>query len=646
MGVGPRAMKGRRVASVVAALMLVASCGWPLDADQAPSPSSALPPGGTLRLAIPHDDPPPSALASSDETVAMSALDPHFAGWYDAIELHRCCLSRTLVSYLGSPTEDGGTVLRPDLAESLPEVSTDGLTWTFRIRRGIRYAPPLGHIEVTAPDFVRALLRVLPTHAQFPGGFAALTQLGIRGVPEYVAGRTSTVSGFEIPDPYTLRIHLERPTGDLAARFALIDTAPIPPNPADTTAPLGVATGHDDDYGRFVVGTGPYMVEGSELMDFSLPPEQQVPVSGYVPSTSLTLVRNPSWKAATDDLRPAYVERIEFSIGRTLEEASALVDGGQLDFVYSSAVPPQAPPDQIERYRADPGLGQVHAHSRDIIRYIEMNLALPPFDDIHVRKAINLVIDKGLLLDRAGGPQIGEIAGHLVLNSLEDNLLLEYDPYRTPDSGGDAIRAQAEMRLSKYDRDGDGRCDDPACSNVGLLTFRLNPGQVEVVVANLSELGITTRIDGSFPPDDVFALWHDPSQRVGLLAGGPWSKDSLNAAHYFRPVFDSRWAISDDVTNGNMVGASMERLELWGYEPIELPTVDDRIDACLAHVDGSTQIQCWATLDQYLMEKVVPWVPLFFETYTRTVSNRVVNYSFDQFAALPALDQIALAPDG
>ncbi len=644
MGFGARAVNRRWTASVVTASILVASCGSSLDADLARSPAPSIASGGTLRLAVPHDDPPPSGLASSDEAIANNALDPHFFGWYDAFELLRCCLTRTLVSHVGRTTEAGGTVLRPDLAESLPEVSRDALTWTFRIRRGIHYAPPLAHIEVTAPDFVRALLRVLPSHALEPGGFAVLTQLGIRGVPEYVAGEATTVSGLEIPDPYTLRIHLLRPAGDLPARFALSDLSPIPPSPADPTAPLGVATGHDDDYGRFLVATGPYMVEGADRLDFTLPPEQQMPASGYVPSRSLTLVRNPSWDPATDDLRPAYVDRIEIAIGGTLEEASALMDEGRLDFVYSSGAPPQSPPEQIARYRADPGLGQVHPDSRDIIRYIEMNLALPPFDDIQVRKALNLVIDKALILGGAGGPQAGELAGHLVLDSLEDNLLLSYDPYRTPESRGDPEAARAEMRLSQYDTDGDGRCDDPACANVGMLTFRLSDEQADVVVAGLAELGITASIEGTFPPADVIGPFHDPEQRFGLLAGGPWAKDTLNAAHYFRPVFDSRWSMSDDVTSGNMVGASQERLARWGYQPIDLPNVDDRIDACVASVDRLTQIQCWANLDQYLMENVVPWVPLFFESYTRTVSNRVVHYSFDQFAAQPALDQISLDP--
>ena len=49
-------------------------------------------------------------------------------------------------------------------------------------------------------------------------------------------------------------------------------------------------------------------------------------------------------------------------------------------------------------------------------------------------------------------------------------------------------------------------------------------------------------------------------------------------------------------------------------------------------------------MDQLLMETVVPWVPMWFEAYDRTVSARVASYSFDQDVAFPALDRMALKP--
>ena len=50
-------------------------------------------------------------------------------------------------------------MLKPDLAADLPAVSDDGLTYTFTLKPGIHYAPPLQDVEVTAQDFIRALER-------------------------------------------------------------------------------------------------------------------------------------------------------------------------------------------------------------------------------------------------------------------------------------------------------------------------------------------------------------------------------------------------------------------------------------------------------------------------------------------------------
>jgi hypothetical protein len=74
-----------------------------------------------------------------------------------------------------------------------------------------------------------------------------------------------------------------------------------------------------------------------------------------------------------------------------------------------------------------------------------------------------------------------------------------------------------------------------------------------------------------------------------------------------------------------------------------VPSVDDRLQACLER-RGVARTECWAELDQYLMTEVVSRVPYLFMEQTEVVSERVDAYSFDQFAALPALDRIALAP--
>ena len=293
-------------AFAVSTAILAAACGGGSGSTTPPSSSAGATPqsGGTLHIALISD--------------VQDAFDPQKEYSSVTWEYYRCCLLRTLLSYNGRTTADGGSQLRPDLAADLPTVSDDGLTWTFTLKKGIHYGPPLQDVTVTSQDFVRAMEREACGTCNV-GGYSFYYS-AIDGFDAFVAGEADSISGLATPDDATLVVTLAEPTGDLGYRLAMPASAPIPPLPDQPDARLGAATGHDADYGQFLVATGPYMFEGSENLDFSLPAEEQTVVSGYTPGRSIVLVRNPSWDADTDDLRPAYADRIETTIGGTNED--------------------------------------------------------------------------------------------------------------------------------------------------------------------------------------------------------------------------------------------------------------------------------------------------------------------------------------
>src|SRR5439155_7106643 len=304
----------------------------------------------------------------------------------------------------------------------------------FHLKPGLHYAPPLQNVEIKTRDIIRALEREANKTAS-AAGYSYYYSV-IQGFDAFAKGEADSISGLEAPDDSTLRVHLVNPTGDLGERLALPAAAPIPPNPSNPAAPLGVATGHDDTFGGFLVASGPYMIDGSPAIDFSLPPAEQRPAPGLVPGKAITLVRNPSWDPASDSLRGADVDRIELSMGGTLDDAAAAVDSDRSDLVFFAGPPPQVPPDQVRAYQSDPAMGFVSVDPADRIRYISINLAVPPLDDVHVRKAMNLVVDKARLQEIRGGPTAADPIGHTAPNSLENNLLLNYDPYATPGHAG------------------------------------------------------------------------------------------------------------------------------------------------------------------------------------------------------------------
>jgi len=605
--------------------MLGVACSGGSGGSTGPTSSSAAPKaGGTLYIAQISD--------------VQDAFDPQKE--YSAVtwEYFRCCLERMLLSYKGLTTEQGGSQLYPDLAASMPKVSSDGLTWTFTLKPGIRYAPPLQDVEISSHDFVRALEReACPTCNV--GGYSFYYS-PIQGFDAYAAGKADTISGLSTPDDSTLVVTLTAPTGDLGFRLAMPATAPIPPLPGDPKATLGVATGHDANYGRFLVATGPYMFEGSEQLDFSKPAKQQQPVAGYEPGRSIVLVRNPSWKASTDDLRPAYPDRIETTIGGTSADIALKIDAGVVDLGID-AVPP---PNQVRQYTTDPSLeGRIHSNPSDAVRYLEMNLANPPFDDIHVREAMNFAVDKLGFLQLRGGPLFGQIAGHIMVNSLEDNLLKDYDPYATPNGAGDLQKAKQEMAQSKYDTDHDGVCDAPACSNVLTISDSADPypKQMALLQQDLKPLGIT--LDPHMLENaTMYARCEDPNSHWALCAGTGWGKDYPDGFTFAPPLF-SRSAIGPgSCCNDTMVGATPQMLRERGYAVVPIPSAESQIAKCTP-LTGDPRVRCYADLDKYLMEQVVPWVPYLFDNDVVVVSSHVTNYAFDQFAGLPALDHLAVA---
>jgi peptide/nickel transport system substrate-binding protein len=582
-------------------------------------------PGGTLRLAAIVD--------------ALGGLDPQreFVSVSWAHELFRCCLLRTLFSYTGHPTNKGGAVPRPDLAMGPPRVSADGRTWTFRLKAGLHYAPPLAGTAIKTQDIIRALERTAKV-----GGLAAYFSV-IEGFDDFRRGRADSISGLEAPTGRTLIVHLKRPSGDLAARFALATTAPIPPR-ATKNLPY-------DDYGRFLVASGPYMYEGSEALKFS-PPAKRRPVSGNQPGRAVLLVRNPSWRRASDSLRPAYVDRIVIAIGGSQRDAERRIDEGRLDFVLDW----NSSPTHAARYRGDPHLRKrVFRNPADIVSFFSMNLAIPPLDDVHVRKAVNLVVDKQawhrLVLggfSEVFGSVSGDNAGHIVLDSLVDNLLVAYDPYATPGRQGSLAAARAEMARSRYDRDRDGVCDARACRLLRAVSSSAEPtGRplIRLMQRNLAGIGLRLGVVERLPEVAMFRKLADPREKIAMGLAMGWAKDFPNASSFIQPLF-SRSSLGSTPPprvppNASLVGARPEQLRRWGYSVMSVPNLEAKLDQCLPLV-GAAQAQCWAEADQFLMEKIVPVIPVAFLEAVRTVSARVASYSFAQSTAFPALDRIVL----
>jgi peptide/nickel transport system substrate-binding protein len=576
--------------------------------------------GGTLRAGL-----------ESDVDTAFNPQGEYYSVTWG---FYHCCLARTLVSPEGVPAAEGGNEIQPDLATDLPEASEDGLTYTFTLKDGIQFGPPINR-EIVAEDFITALTRLANPVASAEG--YPFYYSVIEGFDEVTEGKADEISGLRAVDDKTLEITLTRPAGDFPRRMAMPATAPIPAEAAE---------GHLKDYGRFLVSSGPYMFEGSEDMDFTAPPEQQEPAAGYVPGRQIILVRNPSWDPETDELRPAYVDRVEVEIGLTAVDMHNKIEAGELDLALDVTVPPTQ---FLQKYTTNPDLtNQVHTNEGDGINYIALNLAMPPTDDIHVRKAINLVTDKAGMIRVSGGELgWGAPAGHVMYEGLINNLLADFDPYATPDSAGDVEAAKAEMAQSVYDTDGDGVCDDPACDNVPMSVDEADPypDQAAIWAENLEQIGINADIS-TFERSTFYDKCNDPGAGVPLCQSAGWYKDYADPTTFGEPLFGSS-AIFPSCCNYSLVGATQQVLNKYNLDPATpIPNVDDQLAECDALPLGDERLQCFADANRTIMEEVVPWVPISEARETFIVPPTITRYKYDQFSSGPALDQIAVAGGG
>ncbi len=177
--------------------------------------------------------------------------------------------------YLARPYE-----LKPRLAVAMPDVSEDGLVYTFRIRKGVYYTDNpcfqggKGR-EVVVGDLIYSIKRMFdPTN--IPQG-AWLWQGRIVGLDEWKeAGSdySKPIEGLKALDPYTLQIRLIEPYPQLIYTLAMGYSSFIPRETVDY---------YGEEFGINPVGSGPY-----QLVSFS--------------TKKAKLVRNPKYREEYFDL--------------------------------------------------------------------------------------------------------------------------------------------------------------------------------------------------------------------------------------------------------------------------------------------------------------------------------------------------------
>jgi peptide/nickel transport system substrate-binding protein len=370
------------------------------------------------------------------------------------------------------------------------------------------------------------------------------------------------------------------------------------------------------------------------------------PISGYDPSKSLTLVRNPNYDQATDDTRSNYVDAITVTIDTNVDDIFSRIQAGDLD----SSIADQPPKPVLQQYLTDPAKKPLlHSNSGDRTWYITMNWATPPFDDLHVRKAANWVMDKAGILQAWGGSTFGDIATHNIPPIVLDNKLgADYNPYPSEGNRGDEAKAKEEMKQSKYDTNKDGVCDAKECSNLVMIN-RNTPTYADseaVVVSSLAKIGIKVK-PRELASSAAYTTIQTVKNMIPIALNAGWGKDFADAVSFVQPLFDSRSIIPTGNTAYPLLGMTPAQAKTLGIpypSGVTIPSVNADIDACqkipAGQKDQSTQ--CWADIDKKLMEQDVPWVPYLWAKNITVTGNTVTKWEFDQFSGYLSFTQMAV----
>jgi peptide/nickel transport system substrate-binding protein len=451
----------------------------------------------------------------------------------------------------------------------------------------------------------------------------------IKGFGDYGAGKAATIAGIQTPDAHTIVFHLTQPTGDFLYRLSMPATGPIPQEVAKCF------DGQPGRYGRDVVSTGPYMIKGAGSVDISSCSTIK-PMSGFDGQTHLTLVRNPEYAPKTDSptARQNLPDSFQWLVNTNADDILNKVAAGDLQDEISS-IPAQVLRSYVTDSSKKPSL---HLNSGDRTWYLTMNLTQPPFDDVHVRRAMNWIMDKHALVQAWGGPTIGQVAHHIVPDTLFDNQLSEYDPYATPGDRGSLAKARAALKGSKY---GNGMCTARACKNVYLLadTREVDTKMLPVIQADARKIGITFKvhtINGAYP-----AL-QTPSKNIPLGERPGWGKDYADPLTFFTPLFDGRTIIPTGNTNYSLVGITptqCAKLRVQGNCK-NVPSVNAQLDRCAAAL-RQPRLTCYENLDKYMMTDVVPWVPYLWSYAQHISAPNVTRWVFDQFSGSTAYAHVA-----
>ncbi|MHB0886186.1 MAG: ABC transporter substrate-binding protein [Bacillota bacterium] len=256
----------------------------------------------------------------------------------------------TLVRY-----KTGSFDLEPELLAEMPKVSADGLTYSFTLKKGVKFSD--GKTTLTAKDVKYTIERMLD-----PNGTGASGWLfePIRGATDIEDGKATELAGFKATDDYSFQLTLEKPYAPFLQMLAV---------PSASILPADYAQAKGKDFDKEPMGTGPFKLKE------------------WVHDDHVTLEKNKSYF----EKGLPYLDSVEYRI--IADDATGYLEfkNGNLDL---SGIPDAEFNDWTTS-------GKYTIDSKIALNtyYLMFNVNDPVLKDVNVRKAIIHAIDRQKILD-------------------------------------------------------------------------------------------------------------------------------------------------------------------------------------------------------------------------------------------------------
>jgi peptide/nickel transport system substrate-binding protein len=532
-------------------------------------------------------------------------MDPNIS-YYTIGQLAQRMWIRGLYAYAAIPGKT--TLPSPDLATAAPTVSNGGKTYAVTIRSGAQWDTSPAR-PVTAADALLGLKRSCNPTQPFGGlpdfetlivGYQAFcTSFAKLGSTATVAAIKSFINSNQISgvtvSGQTITYNLVHPASYFGTMLTLDPFNPAPVESLNYIPASAASQQHP-------IADGPYTVQS------------------YVPTRSIVFVRNPAWKASSDPIHKAYVDKIvvsetgnEPSVQQQLQTNTAAAG---LEF---DAFPPVA---------ADAGLiSQMNAglnHNFNLgptyssNPYVVYNQVSPnnggALAKVAVRQAINYGINRTHLIEDAGGASVSPPLTHIVppgINGSQD-LPSGYDPYPYNVSKAKSLLASAGYKNGL---------------NLTLLyrpTSTIEAKMVQTLQSDLAKIGVKIKLLSATPSDFYTKYLQVPTAAksgvwdIALAGWGPdWYGDA--AVSFFGPLYSGPASFPP---NGSNFGFYSD------------PAVTSMIAQGAKAATASAAATIWAQADQKIMQDAViypitdPQQPLYHASY---VHNAVYIPAMQQF---------------